>query len=243
MKKSLLAAFCLIVVLSMVGCSKETRVNLGVKIEREGELAPVSNIKFELLPFDLPAIKKGLVLLNRPGDMPPRDSLLIVRARYEQMLVEYEGTLDVLEETERALKKIKDTRSNAYRSAFRKHEKAKKVNDESYEERNTVESEYLAAREAYEALLGDWTEKAYVGLEDTLSVRRETRKITDDYSIKSDKEGRGSIVIPGGDWWVTGRVRNPNQKYTVYFWNKKIEAGGGTLPIDLDSNTAQVVEE
>lgn len=243
MNRSLLVAFCLIVMVSMIGCSKETRVNLEVKIEREGEMVPVSNIKFEILPFDLQVIKKNLIALNRPGDMPPRDSLLAGRARYEQILIAYEGTLDVLEETERALKKIKDTRSKAYRSAFNKHEKAKKVNDEKYEERNTIEGEYLTAREAYEALMGDWEAKAYKGLEDTLSVRREVRKITDDYIIKSDKEGRGSIVIPGGDWWVTGKVRNPNQKYTVYFWNKKIEAGGGTLPTDLDSNAAQVVEE
>jgi len=243
MKRFLLAAFCLILVILMIGCSKETRVNLSVKIEKEGGMEPISNAKFEILPYDIYKIREKLVVLNRPGEMPPKDSLLAQRSRYEQVLMEYEETLDVLENTERELKQIKDTRSNAYRAAFSKHERSKKVNDDKYVERNGIEAEYLTAREAYEALLEEWKARAYTGLEDTLSVRRETRKITDDYIIKTDKEGKGSIVIPGGDWWVTGRVRNPNKKYTFYLWDRQIEAGGGTLPVDIDSHQAQVVEE
>jgi hypothetical protein len=243
MKRYLLAAFCLIIVVLVIGCSKETRVNLSVKIEKEGEMVPISNVKFEILPYDISKLREGLVTINKPGDMPPKDSMLAVRSKYEQVLLEYENTLDVLENTERDLKQIKDTRSSAYRSAFNKHEKAKQVNDEKFIERNSIEEEYLAAREAYETQLEEWKTRAYAGFEDTLRVIRETRKITDDYIIKTDKEGKGSIVVPGGDWWVTGRVRNPNKKYTFYFWNLQIEANGGTYPVDLDSNQAQVVEE
>lgn len=243
MKRFFVATTCLFIVLTVWGCSRETRVNLQVAIEKGGEQQPVSNVKFEFVPYDLDALTQTLASTNNPGDMPARDSMLAARAQYDSILVEYENTLDVLEETEKELKKITDTRSSAYRKAYNKHENAKKTNDTMFEEKNIIEKAYLSARDAYEAELVVWEEHAYAGLEDTVAVIRDLRKITDDYSVKTDKVGKESVVVPGGDWWVRGKVRNPNKKYTVYRWNYKFEAKGGTLPIELTPGNAKVVEE
>lgn len=243
MKKFLLSGLYLLALVTITSCSKETRINLLVTIEKQAEEVPVSNVKFDILPYNIETVRDSLKGVNNPGPMPSREAMLEVRNQYENILVEYEKTLDVLEETEKELKLIKDTRSPAYRKAFNKHERAKKVNDDMYKEKQDILEEYLSRKEAYEQELKQWESRAYKGLEDYVSSIRELRKITDDYSIKTDKEGKGSAVVPGGDWWVRGKVRNPNQKYTVYYWNEHVEAKGGLLTVELTSRIAQVVEE
>jgi hypothetical protein len=243
MKRFVFPVLCLLVTTFFPGCSKDTRVNLEVLITKDGETVPVSNVKFDILPYDVTAARDSLARMNNPGEPPARDSLLEARARYEEMLSEYEKTLDVLEDTERELKEIKDTRSAAYRKAYNDHEKAKKTNDDMYEKKEKILKEYLAQKELYDTELQEWEDRAYRGFDDYVAAVREKRKITDDYLIKTDKEGRGSVVVPGGDWWVRGKVRNPNQTYTVYFWNQKIDLKGGTLSLELNTGNAQVIEE
>ncbi len=243
MKKVPVAGIVLLSLALLQGCSKETRINLLATIERDGGEVPISNIKFEILPYNPEKLKETLFSLNDPGELPARDSMLVARSKYEEILVDYEETLDRLEETEKKLKSIEDTRSAAYRTAFNKHEKAKQINDEMYEKKEEILREYLAEKAAYDSLVGEWEEVAYEGMQDSIAAVRERRKITTDYTIKTDKEGKGSIVVPGGDWWIVGRARNPNQKYTYYVWNEKISAEGGTVEVHLDSSKAKIVEE
>ena len=224
MKRILLPALCFFMILPIGSCSKETRINLLVTIEKGGEEAPVSNVKFDILPYNMEVVKDSLKAVNNPGPAPSREAMLEVRDRYENILTEYEKTLDVLEETEKELKRIKDTRSAAYRKAYNKHEKAKKVNDKMYNDKEQILKEYLSLKEAYEQELMEWESRAYRGLEDFKGAIRELRKITDNYSIKTDKEGKGSVVVPGGDWWVRGQVGTPYVKYNVYNWNRQIHA-------------------
>jgi hypothetical protein len=224
--------------LALSGCSKETKVvvNVILKGEEIGEAA--SGVKFSLLPYDIESIRDSLRTANAPPDEPTREDQLALRGSYEKINDEYNDHLEEYREAESEIKQRKDLTSNTYKTAYKRYTDAKAKNKSLNEKREAARTEYINARKVYDQEVESWEGEAYKGLQDVISMIRTERGITEDYLIKTDKEGVGRVVVPGGNWWIYGKERHPTKKYTWLIWNVPIQAAGGVLERTLSQNDA-----
>jgi ElaB/YqjD/DUF883 family membrane-anchored ribosome-binding protein len=241
MRSFLPAALAAVVVLS--GCSKDTRVTLKVTVNGEEGPEPATSVKFDLLPYDIEAIRDSLRVVNAPPAEPSREELLALRAAYEEINKEYNAHLEEYRAAEAGVKGQKDFTSNAYKAAYKRYTDAKAKNATLNERREKARSEYIAVKKQYDRDLEAWEEQAYAGMDEVISRIREARGITEDYLIKTDKEGVGRVTVPGGKWWANGRERHPGRKYTWLIWNVPFEAAGGDLELELTESDARVWTE
>jgi PBP1b-binding outer membrane lipoprotein LpoB len=239
MKRFLITLVGLSIVLVLSGCSKDTKVVLKVVLEGEEVQEPASGVKFKLLPYNIETILDSLKTVNNPPEEPPRDELLSLRGEYEDINNEYNSHLEEYRESESSVKKEKNLTSNSYKKAYRRYTEAKAKNKELNEQRENARSNYIAARKAYDRALEEWEEEAYRGTEESFSKVRSERGITEDYLIKTDKDGVGRVVVPGGKWWIHGKERHSGKRYTWLVWNVPIDATGGIMDIVLTQDDAK----
>ena len=232
-----LAGFSIAII--FFGCSKDTKVVLKVVLKGEGGEERASGVKFNLLPYNIEAIKDSLITINNPPDEPSREELLALRSEYERINGEYNNHLEEYREAESEVKRVKDLTSSAYKTAYKRYTEAKAKNKELNEEREKARSNYIMARKSYDQEVKDWEAEAYRGMEEAFMKVRKKRGITEDYLIKTDKEGIGRVVVPGGKWWINGRERDPAKRYTWLVWNMPIDATGGILDIVLTQDNAK----
>jgi len=235
------AALTAVVVLA--GCSKDTRVTLKIVITGDEGAAPASSVRFELLPYNVVALRDSLRTVNAPPPEPSREGLLARRDAYEEVNGAYNAHLEEYRAAEADVKKQKDFTSNAYKAAYKRYAAAKETNAKLNEQREAARSEYITVKKQYDKDRTAWEDQAYAGMSDVVARVRESRGITEDYLIKTDKEGRGSIVVPGGSWWASGRDRHPGRKYTWLVWNTPFEAVGEDLELKLTESDADVWTE
>ncbi len=238
MKGFLVLLSGLVIGLAISGCSKDTRVILKVSLQDETGEDISSGVKFDILPYDIKAIQDSLRIANNSPAEPSREELLALRADYEGVNDEYSRHLEEYREAEAEVKQIKDLTSSRYKAAYKRYTDAKAKNKELHEKREEARALYISSRKSYDEEMKGWEEVAYRGLDDVIAGIRSERGITEDYLIKTDKEGVGRVVVPGGTWWVYGRERHPTKKYTWLIWNEPIEATGGELTIQLTKDDA-----
>lgn len=241
-RRSFLSAVMVAAVV-LTGCGKDTRVKLHVTVTGDEGAAPASGVRFELLPYDIEALRDSLRTVNAPSPEPSRDEVIEKRGAYEEVNGEYNGHLEEYRAAEADVKKQKDFTSNAYKSAYKRYTAAKESNAKLNEQREAARSEYIAAKKQYDQARTAWEAQAYAGMNDVVAGIRASRGITEDYLIKTDREGRGSIVVPGGSWWASGRDRHPGKKYTWLVWNVPFEAAGGDLELELTESDAAIWTE
>ncbi len=239
MKGFLVLLAGLTLALVVTGCSKDTKVVITVKYETVAGLEAASNVKFNLLPFDVNAVKDSLRAANNPPPEPSREQLLALRGEYEAVNGEYNDHLEEYRVAESEVKDIKDIRSKAYEKAYKRYTDAKVRNKELNEKREEARTRYIEVKKAYDKELESWEGIAYKGFDEVVSKVREERGITEDYLIKTDKEGVGRVVVPGGKWWLNGKERHPDKRYTWLIWNVPVTATGGILEIGLTQNEAE----
>ncbi len=239
MKRFLIALTGLSIALGFSGCNKDTKVVLKVTLKGEEGEEPASGVKFKLLPYNIETILDSLRTVNNPPEEPSREELLALRGEYEEINDEYNRHLEEYREAESAVKKEKDLTSNSYKKAYKRYMEAKAKNKELNEKRESARSNYITVRKAYDQALEEWEEGAHRGMEEAFSKVRSERGITEDYLIKTDKEGVGRVVVPGGKWWIRGKERHPGKRYTWLIWNVPIEVTGGVLDIVLTQNDAK----
>ena len=239
MKAILVLLSGLLLGLALSGCSKDTKVILEVSLKDEEGEDVSSDIKFNLLPYDIEAIKDSLWAANGSPAEPPRDELLAARAAYEKVNEQYADHLEEYREAEEAVKEIKDLTSKRYRDAYKRYTEAKAENKRLHEEREAARSAYIDAKKKYDEQEEAWERVAYRGLDEVVAARRSERGITEDYLIKTDKRGMGRVVVPGGKWWIYGKERHPSKRYTWLIWNVPIEATGGELTVELGQDDAK----
>jgi hypothetical protein len=233
----LLASLSLALVLT--GCSKDTKVVLTVKYVTEAGVEAASSLKFNLLPYDGKAVKDSLELANNPPEEPSREQLLVLRGEYESVNGEYNNHLEEYRLAESEVKKVKDIRSKTYEKAYKRYTDAKAKNKELNEKREEARSKYIEIKKAYDKGFENWQNIAYEGLDEVVSRIREERGITEDYLIKTDKEGVGRVVVPGGEWWLNSKERHPDKRYTWLIWNVPITTTGGELAVELTQDNAE----
>ncbi len=238
MKKFLVLLSGLAVGLAMSGCSKDTKVILKVSLQDETGEEISSGVKFDILPYDIEAIRDSLRIANNSPAEPSREELLALRAGYESVNEEYSTHLEEYREAEAEVKQVKDLTSSRYKAVYRRYTDAKAKNKELHEKREEARALYINSRKSYDEEMKKWEEAAYRGFDDVVAGVRSERGITEDYLIKTDKEGVGRVVVPGGRWWVHGKERHPTKKYTWLIWNEPIEATGGELTIELNKDDA-----
>lgn len=238
MKSFLVLFACIALTLAVTGCSKDTKVILTVKYQTEEGMEAASSVKFILLPYDVVAVKDSLKTANQPPEEPSREQLLTLRGEYEKVNEEYNNHLEEYRVAESEVKKIKDIRSRAYEKAYKRYTDAKAKNKKLNEKREEARSAYIEVKKAYDKEFESWENMAYAGLEDVVVGIREERGITEDYLIKTDKEGVGRVVVPGGEWWINGKERHPDKRYTWLIWNVPVTAAGGELPVELTQDNA-----
>ncbi len=225
--------------IAMSGCSKDTKIVLTVVLSGEEGEEAVSGVKFSLLPYDIEAVKDSLAGVNNPPSKPSKDELLALRGAYDEINKEYNDHLEEYRTAESDVKKIKDLMSSKYKVAYKRYKEAKAKNKELNEQREKARSEYIASRKAYDSGMEKWEGEAYKGLEDVLQGVRLERGITEDYLIKTDKQGVGRVVVPGGKWWINGKERHRELKYAWLIWNVPVQAEGGVLEITLNKDNAE----
>jgi hypothetical protein len=235
MEKQPLLLVTLAVTLALAGCGKDTKLVLTVMLK--GEAA--SSVKFDVLPYDIEAIQDSLLSANAPPEPPDRQELLALRGAYDQITLEYSDHLEEYRNSEAEVKKYKNFTSNAYKAAYKRFEDAKAKNAELNEKREQARSAYIGVKKQCDQQLEAWEEQAYAGKAEVIARIREKRGITEDYLIKTDKEGSGRIVVPGGKWWLKGKERHPEKRYTWLVWNVPIEATGGVLDVALSEDDAR----
>jgi len=238
MKSFMVLFACLALALVLTGCSKDTKVVLTVKYVTEAGAEAASSLKFNLLPYDVIAVKDSLKLANNPPEEPSREQLLALRGEYEAVNEEYNNHLEEYRIAESEVKKVKDIRSRAYEKAYKRYTDAKAKNKELNEKREGARTSYIEVKKAYDRELENWQELAYDGLDEVVAGIREERGITEDYLIKTDKEGVGRVVVPGGEWWLNSKERHPEKRYTWLIWNTPITTPGGELAVELTQDDA-----
>lgn len=238
MKWSLVLLSGLIIGMALTGCSKDTKVIVTLTLQDEMGEDLSSGVKFNLLPYDIESIRDSLQIANNSPEQPDREELLALREEYEEVNGQYSAHLEEYREAEAEVKQIKDLTSNRYKNAYKRYTDAKAKNKKLHENREEARSRYIDARKGYDEEMSKWEEDAYQGLDDVIAAKRSERGITEDYLIKTDKEGKGRVVVPGGSWWIYGKERHPTKKYTWLIWNEPIEATGGELEIELSKDDA-----
>jgi PBP1b-binding outer membrane lipoprotein LpoB len=239
MRKLLYLSFGLIMALILSSCSKDTKVILKVTVKTDKGEEPLSNAKFSLLPYNIESIQDSLKMANKVAEPPSEEEVISLRSKYEEVNTKYNDHLDEYRKAEEAVKKIKDYTSSAYKSAYKRYTAAKANNKELNDMRENARTEYIAARKKYDSDYEKWKEAAYKGLNEVIAGIRKDRGISEDYLVKTDKEGKGKVVVPGGKWWINGKERHPSKKYTWLVWNVPIEATGGVLEVPLNQGNAR----
>lgn len=236
--RSILAAGLLLVVAT--GCSTETDLTITARGESaEGEMVPLSNVRLDVLPYDIDELYSELEAETQPGAEPSADSIRQLSQRYQDACAAYRSTADSIEIVQRRATAITDRTSPEYNAAFEEYQTLVARERQRFDDCQSVTDTYTEVRNQYRDQRRAWEERAWP---EERFTAEEAERIGEQpvQSVETETDGTAALTVPNGRWWILGTAPVPGSISQQYRWNLAIEAQGGEQAVELTSENAEL---
>ena len=221
-------------------CSTETDLTIRAQGENaEGETVPLSNVRLDVIPYDIDELYGELESQTQPGPEPSADSIRQLSQRYQDWCAAYRATSDSIELVQQRATAITDRTSPEYNQAFDEYQALVARERQRFDDCQSITDRYTEVRNEYREARRAWEAQAWP--EDQVTAA-EASRIGEQpvQSIETDAEGAGVVTVPNGTWWLLGTAPVPGSISQQYRWNVRIEASGGEQAVELTSENAEL---
>jgi hypothetical protein len=232
-------AAALLVSLS-AACSTETDLTIRAQGENaEGETVPLSNVRLDVIPYDIDELYEELESETQPGTEPSADSIRQLSQRYQDSCAAYRATSDSIEVVQQRATAITDRTSPEYNQAFEEYQTLVTRERERFDECQSITDRYTQVRNEYREARRAWEEQAWPEERFTAA---EAARIGEQpvQAVETAAQGTATVTVPNGTWWLLGTAPVPGSISQQYRWNVMIEASGGEQTIELTSENAEL---
>jgi hypothetical protein len=233
----ILAAGLLVV---SMACSTETDLSITARGESdEGETVPLSNVRLDVLPYDIDELYGELEAETQPGAEPSADSIRQLSQRYQDACAAYRSTADSIENVQRRATAITDRTSPEYNAAFEEYQTLVARERQRFDDCQSVTDTYTAVRNQYREERQAWEGRAWP---EERFTAEEAERIGERpvQSIETEPDGTAILTVPNGRWWILGTAPVPGSISQQYRWNVVIDAQGGEQAVELTSENAEL---
>lgn len=223
----------------LVACSTETDLTILAQGENaEGETVPLTNVKLDIIPYDIDELYRDLEEQTQPGSPPAADSINVLAREYQQRCASYRATSDSIEAVQERARAIEDQTSQEYREVFERYQGLVAREEERFDACQAVTDAYTTVRESYrqrrEAWEAEaWPEEEFAEAESALMGDKRAQQ------IETDEDGTAGVTVPNGTWWILGTAPIPGSVSQQYRWNVQVEAEGGRDTVRLTGENAE----
>lgn len=227
-----------------VACSTETDLTIMTQGENaDGEVVPLTNVKLDVIPYDIDELYEELEAQTQPGTPPAADSLRVLARTYQEACAAYRATSDSIEAVRQRATQVQQREgetSDAYRQAFAEYQALVQREEQRFSRCQDVTDDYTGVRNQYREQRTDWEERAWPAEEFAAaeSLRVGERPIQ---TVETDQRGVATVTVPNGDWWVLGTAPVPGSISQQYRWNVQVAAQGGADTVQLTGENAETV--
>ncbi|MDX1660657.1 MAG: hypothetical protein R3326_02605 [Gemmatimonadota bacterium] len=231
-----------LLVVGAAACSTETELTIMAQGENaEGETVPLSNVKLDVIPYDIDELYDELESQTQPGSPPAADSLSVLAREYQEQCAAYRATSDSIEMVRQRATQIQQREgetSDAYREAFGEYQALVQREEQRFEQCQEVTDIYTGVRNQYREERTAWEEQAWPA--DEFAAAESTR-VGDKpvQTVETGPEGMASVTVPNGDWWILGTAPVPGSISQQYRWNVEVTAEGGQDTVRLTGENAE----
>lgn len=221
-------------------CSTETDLTITARGESaEGETVPLSNVRLDILPYDIDELYGELEAETQPGPEPSADTIRQLSQRYQDACAAYRSTGDSIEIVQRRATAITDRTSPEYNAAFEEYQALVARERQRFDECQSITDRYTEVRNQYREARQAWEERAWPGDRFT---EEETSRIGERpvQTVETGPDGTATVTVPNGRWWILGTAPVPGSISQQYRWNHVIDADGGEMTVELTSETAEL---
>lgn len=239
MEKARMAAAAALL-LAGAACSTETQLTIQTQGENaEGEVVPLTNVKLDIVPYDIDELYAELEGRTQPGEPPVADSLRSLSQTYQDICTAYRATGDSIETVREQATAISDQTSDAYQQAFDRYQALVRREEERFAQCQEVTDTYTQVRNEYREARQEWEERAWPETEflSAESLRMGGQPVQ---SVETDPQGTATVTVPNGTWWILGTAPVPGSISQQYRWNVHVEATGGEQTVQLTGENAEL---
>lgn len=237
------AVLAALAVAMAAACSSETDLTIMAQGENaQGETVPLSNVQFDVIPYDIDQLYEELEAETQPGEPPAADSLRGLAGTYQSACASYRATSDSIEMVrQRAtdIQRAEGEASDAYRAAFAEYQALVQREEQRFDRCQQVTDAYTDVRNEYREERNAWEEQAWpadrFAAAESLKVGQQPIQ-----TIETGPEGTASVTVPGGEWWILGTAPVPGSISQQYRWNVAVTAEGGSDTVRLTGENAEL---
>ena len=233
-------AAAMALILASAACSTETQLTIQAQGENaEGEVVPLTNVKLDVVPYDIDELYAELESETQPGEAPVADSLRSLSQIYQDVCTAYRATGDSIETVRQQATAISDQTSDAYQQAFERYQALVQREEQRFASCQEVTDTYTQVRNEYREARQAWEERAWPEAEfmSAESLRTADQPIQ---SVETDAQGAAVLTVPNGTWWILGTGPVPGSISQQYRWNVQVDASGGEQSIQLTGENAEL---
>jgi len=221
-------------------CSTETDLTIQAQGENaEGETVPLSNVRLDIIPYDIDELYDELETGSQPGPEPSADSIRELSQRYQDLCASYRATSDSIEVVQQRATAITDRTSPEYNQVFEEYQALVARERQRFDECQSITDGYTDVRNEYRDQRRAWEERAWPEEQFTAA---EDERIGDQpvQTVETGPEGSATVTVPNGTWWILGTAPVPGSISQQYRWNVQVEAEGGEQTLPLTSENAEL---
>lgn len=207
----------------------------------DGEPQPQANLPLEFLPFDRDSV---FDVLDQQAETPRPEmgsDLQAASERVTALQVEWREAENQWSETRDQLRNVReqldqiDSRDPDYRrlyDRFNELEARERQLDQqrkaAFDSFTTAQAQVTTRLDSFRVVREAWSDEAYAGYYD---IESELLGDTEIVMDTTNQQGRATVGLPGGDWWVTARA--PVAQGELY-WNVPVP-DADTLRLDASN--------
>lgn len=225
---------------AVVACSTETQFIIETSGQNaEGETVALSNVSLDILPYDIDELYAELESQSQPGESPSAGAIRQLSQQYQDACSAYRSTSDSIEAVQVRASSISDRTSDEYHRAFEAYQALVAREKERFQSCQNVTDRYTGVRDEYREKRRAWEERAWpeaaFATAESLLVGEMPLQI-----VETDPDGRATVTVPNGSWWILGDSPVPGSISQRYRWNMRVEADGGEQAIRLTGENASL---
>ena len=221
-------------------CSTETELTIHARGENaEGETVPLSNVRLDVIPYDIDELYAELESESQPGAEPSADAIRELSQRYQDACASYRATSDSIEAVQQRATAITDRTSPEYNQAFQEYQNLVAREKQRFDECQSITDRYTEVRNEYREQRRTWEERAWP---EERFTAEESARIGEQpvQSVETGPDGTATLTVPNGTWWILGTAPVPGSISQQFRWNLRVEAEGGEQTVELTSENAEL---
>lgn len=219
----------LVAAIAITAAACGSSVTVEVTTEGADGPQPQANLPLEFLPFDRDSV---FDVLDSEAETPrPRmsEDLEAASQRVSSLQADWREKENAWSEARDSLRQLRDrldqidARDPDYRRLYdqfgqlenqeRRLDRERKAAFDSF---TTAQEQVSARQDSFKIVRDAWADEAYAGYYDIETELLDGREIITD---TTNAQGRVTVSVPSGDWWVTTRTPVPQGEM---YWNVKI---------------------